>query len=71
MKVGIIAAALAAVALGAIVAYGWGSSGAQSWTIGLGIMYAGTLGLAGVLVRTVFGLRRTKHARFAGHGAAD
>lgn len=65
MKVGIIAAALAAVVLGAIVAYGWASSGSELWAFGLGIMIAGTVGLAGVLVRTVFGLRRPRRARRA------
>ena len=63
MKVGFIAAALAAVVLGAIIAYGWAASGSQLWAIGLGIMITGTVGLAGVLVRTVFGLRHPKRAR--------
>ena len=63
MKVGLIAAALGAVVLGAVVAYGWASSGSQLWAIGLGIMIAGTVGLAGVLVRTVFGLRHPGRAR--------
>lgn len=63
MRVGAIAAALAAVALGAVFAYGWGTPGTQVQAIGLGIMVAGTVGLAGVLVRTLFGLRRPRSTR--------
>lgn len=70
MRVGAIAAALAAVAFGAILAYGWGTPGTEGQAIGLGIMLAGTVGLAGVLVRTLFGLRAARR-RFAGYGSAD
>lgn len=63
MRIGAIAGALAAVALGAVVAYGWGTPGTHVQAVGLGIMVAGTVGLAGVLVRTLIGLRRPKHNR--------
>lgn len=58
-----IAAALATVGLGTVVTYAWGSSSAAVLAMGLLIMVAGTACLAGVLVRNVFGLRRTTRAR--------
>jgi hypothetical protein len=63
VRVGAIAGALAAVALGSVVAYGWGTPGTQLQAVGLGIMVAGTVGLAGVLVRTLIGLRRPRRTR--------
>lgn len=63
MRVGAVAAALAAVALGSVIAYGWGTSGSEVQAVGLGIMVAGTVGLAGVLVRTLVGLRRPRSTR--------
>jgi hypothetical protein len=57
------AAALAAVVLGTVVTYGWGSSSASAWTTGLLIMVAGTATLAGILLRTMLGLRHTTRAR--------
>jgi hypothetical protein len=63
VRVGAVAAALVAVSLGAIIAYGWGTPGTEVQAIGLGVMVAGTVALAGVLVRTLFGLRRSKRTR--------
>ena len=58
-----VAAALAVVLLGTVIAYGWGPSSAQAQTAGLLLMLVGTASLAGVLVRSLLGLRRTTRAR--------
>lgn len=58
-----VGAALAVVVLGTVIAYGWGPSSAQAQTSGVLIMLVGTASLAGVLVRSLLGLRRTTRAR--------
>lgn len=63
MTTRLAATALAAVALGTAVTYGWGSSSAPARTTGLALMLAGTATLAGVLVRNLLGLRRTMRGR--------
>ncbi|HEX4787555.1 MAG TPA: hypothetical protein VH372_03775 [Actinospica sp.] len=69
MRISLFAAALAAVAVGTVVAYGWGSSSAQARTMGLAVMLAGTTSLAGVLVRSLLRLRRTTRTRRPGTAA--
>ena len=61
-----IAAALAAVVLGAIIRSGSASPGSgTTWTVGLSMMLAGTAGLTAVLLQTMTGLRRATERRRA------
>jgi len=65
-----VALALVTVVIGTVVAYGWGSpeSGTVYWTVGVAVQFAGTAGLAAVLLRTVVELRRVnvKQPRHSG-----
>ena len=56
----LVAVILSAVVLGTVIVYGWGASSAPARTVGMVIMLVGAAGLAGLLVRSVLGLRRAR-----------